>query len=142
MLVGGAVGAALIALTTVLLDLPLRGDIVWVAVGVTVLLAASVGFGLALALASRSDVQAVQFAMLALLASLFFGGFFLELDAFTYPVKFLSWLLPVTYATRLFRDVMLRGDAPALADVAGLVATAVGFAVLSWMTLRGRLRVR
>ncbi len=130
MLVGGAVAAALVGLMVFALDLPIRGDVTWVAIGLGGLLAASIGLGLTLALLARSDVQAVQFAMLALLAGLFFGGFFLDLDAFSYPVKLLSWIMPVTYATRLLRDVLLRGVEPSEFDLFGLAAS------------DGRIRVR
>jgi ABC-2 type transport system permease protein len=142
MLAGGAVGAALMFLVTTLLGTPMRGDPWWIAGGMVGLLASSVGFGMLLALLARSDVQAVQFSMLALLASLFFGGFFLDLDAFNFPVRLLAWVLPVTYGTRLFRDVMLRGADPDIADLIGLAVATVGFAAVSWMLLHRRLRVR
>jgi ABC-2 type transport system permease protein len=141
-LVGGLVGAALFALMTFGLDLPVRGDVGWIAAGLLGLLTASIGLGLTLALLARSDVQAVQFAMLALLAGLFFGGFFLDLEAFRYPVKALSWVLPVTYATRLFRDVLLRGIDPSTTDLVGLAATTLAFAVSAWSLLYRQLRVR
>ena len=142
MLVGGLVGAALLALLTTALDLPMRGSLIWVIVGVTGLLAASIGFGLMLSLLARSDVQAVQFAMLALLAGLFFGGFFLDLEAFTYPVKLLSWALPVTYGIRLLREVMLRGADPSMVDLAGLAVTTIVFGLAAWTMLHRRLRTR
>jgi ABC-2 type transport system permease protein len=142
MLIGSAVAAALLALMVALLDLPLRGDLTWVVVGIGGLLASSIGLGLTLALLARSEVQAVQFAMLALLAALFFGGFFLELEAFNYPVKLLSWLIPVTYATRLLRDVLLRGVDPSVFDLLGLAVTTVGFAAAAWWLLYRQLRVR
>jgi ABC-2 type transport system permease protein len=141
-LIGAAVAASLMALMVLALDLPLRGDVVWVVVGLGGLLAASIGLGLTLALLARSDVQAVQFAMLALLAALFFGGFFLELEAFDYPVKLVSWLIPVTYATRLLRDVLLRGVEPNVVDLLGLGATTVGFAAAAGWLLYRQLRVR
>ena len=142
MLIGAAVGAALFALMVTLLGLPMRGDVVWVVVGVGGLLASSIGLGLTLALLARSEVQAVQFAMLALLAALFFGGFFLDLEAFNYPVKLLSWAIPVTYATRLLRDVLLRGVDPSVFDLLGLGATTVAFAAAAWWLLYRQLRVR
>jgi ABC-2 type transport system permease protein len=142
MLIGAAVAAALVALMVTALGLPMRGDMVWVVVGIGGLLAASIGLGLMLALLARSEVQAVQFAMLALLAALFFGGFFLDLEAFDYPVKLLSWVIPVTYATRLLRDVLLRGIDPSVFDLLGLAVTTIGFAAVAWWLLRRQLRVR
>jgi ABC-2 type transport system permease protein len=142
MLVGAVVGAALLASMVAFLGLPMRGATVWVVVGIVGLLAASIGFGLVLSLLARSDVQAVQFAMLALLAGLFFGGFFLDLEAFTYPVKLLSWALPVTYGIRLLRDVMLRGADPSTLDLAGLAVTTIVFGLAAWSLLHRQLRTR
>jgi ABC-2 type transport system permease protein len=142
LLIGAAVAAALLALVVLVLGVPMRGDWVWVAVGIGGLLAASIGFGMVLSLLARSDVQAVQYAMLALLSALFFGGFFLSLDAFLYPVKLVSWVLPVSYATRLLRDVMLRGVDPNLWDLIGLAGTTIGFAVVAWYLLRRQLSVQ
>ena len=48
--------------------------------------------------------------MLTLLAALFFSGFVLGLDNLTYPVKLISWTLPVTYGIRSFQTVMLLGE--------------------------------
>jgi ABC-2 type transport system permease protein len=142
LLIGAAVAAALLALVVFVLGVPMRGDWAWVAVGIAGLLAASIGFGMVLSLVARSDVQAVQYAMLALLAALFFGGFFLALDAFRYPVRLVSWVLPVSYGTRLLRDVMLRGVDPNPWDIVGLVGTTIGFALLAWFLLRRQLSVR
>lgn len=142
LLVGGLVGAALVTAVHFALDVPLRGDVRWLGVGLLGLLVASIGVGMLLSLVARSESQAVQYAMLALLAGLFFGGFFLDLDAFRYPVKLLSWVLPVTYGVRLLRDVMLRGVDPATTDLLGLGATAVGYAVLARVLLARRLRVQ
>lgn len=142
LLVGTAVGAALFAAIVYLLDVPMRGSVVWIAVGGVALLVASIGFGMMLSLLAKTGVQAVQFAMLALLAGLFFGGFFLDLDAFSYPVKLLSWLLPVSYGTRLFRDVMLRGVDPSVYDLIGLASTAAGFLIAALFLMRRQLRIR
>ena len=79
-LVGSAVGAALVTSMIYLLDVPMRGQVEWVVVGIFGLLVASIGFGMTLSLLAKTDVQAVQFSMLALLAALFFGGFFLDLE--------------------------------------------------------------
>jgi ABC-2 type transport system permease protein len=141
-LVGAAVSAALLAAITQLLDVPMRGELVWVVVAVGGLLLASIGLGMVLSLLARSDVQAVQFSMLALLAALFFGGFFLDLDAFDYPVKLLSWALPVSYGIRMLRDVMLRGIDPNVWDLVGLGATTFVFALVAWILLHRQLRVR
>lgn len=140
MILGTAVGGVLLTAVTLGVGVPQRGNVWWVALGVFGLVSASIAWGLVLSLLARSDTQAVQYAMLALLAGLFFGGFLLDLDAIRYPVKLVSFLLPVTYGTRLLRDVMLRGDEPALLDLVGLGTTAAVMAVLAWLLMARRLR--
>lgn len=142
LLIGGAVATALLASVVYGLDVAQRGEVVWLAVGIGGLLLAGIGAGMVLSLLARTEVQAVQYAMLALLAGLFFGGFFLDLDAFRYPVKIVSWALPVTYGVRLLRDVMLRGVEPATIDLVGLAATTLAFGLLAWFLLARKLRVR
>lgn len=141
-LLGGVASAILFVALRFGLGVPLRGPIGWLAGTTALLLIASIGLGLCISLISKTDTQAVQYALLALLAALFFGGFFLDLDAFRYPVKALSWTLPVTYGTRIYRDVMLRGDDPAMLDLIGLAAATFVYVGAAWFVLSRRLRVR
>ena len=142
LVVGFVAAAALIAAIRFGLDVPLRGGLEWVALGVAGLLLASTALGTVISLIAKSDTQAVQYALLALLAGLFFGGFFLDLDSFTYPVKAFAWALPVTYGVRILRDVMLRGIDPTSADLLGLAAITVVYTALSFVLLVRRMRVR
>jgi ABC-2 type transport system permease protein len=141
LMLGGAVAVALFSAVSLGLDVPQRGELIWIIAGVIGLLSASIGLGMVLSLVARSDTQAVQFAMLALLSGLFFGGFFLDLEAFRYPVKAISWSLPVTYGIRLLRDTMLRGVDPSWTDLVGLVGTTLVFGLAAWALLYRRLRV-
>jgi len=141
LVVSGALAAVLLATVTWGVDLPFRGSLWWVAVGVIGLVTSSVMAGMVLSLVARTDTQAVQYAMLVLLAGLFFGGFLLDLDAVRYPVRAVSLVLPVTFGTRLLRDVLLRGTAPVPADLIGLAATSLVFGAAAWWLLARRLRL-
>ncbi|MEZ5409858.1 MAG: ABC transporter permease [Acidimicrobiales bacterium] len=141
LLVSGALAAALLGSVAAGIDLPFRGSLWWVAVGVVGLVTSSVMAGMVLSLVARTDTQAVQYAMLVLLAGLFFGGFLLDLDAVRYPIRAVSLVLPVTYGTRLLRDVLLRGTSPVPTDLLGLALTSVAFAAASWWLLSRRLRL-
>ena len=77
--------------------------------------------------------------MLALLAGLFFSGFVLPLDTMRYPVKAISWLLPVTYGIDGLQDIMLAGDAPAQATLIGLGVLVVVYGALAIIGLTRRL---
>lgn len=139
-LVGAVVAAALVAALALLLGVPMLGSLVWLSVVIGLLLLASVGLGFCLSLVARSDTQAVQYAMLALLASLFFSGFFIDHERFERVVSAPARLLPVTSAISGLQDVMLRGQAPEPIDVAVLGSLAVGSLALAWVLLRRQLR--
>ena len=108
------VAAGLVFLTNRLLNVPLLGHPVWVALSVGVLLFASLAMGFFLSGLASTETQAVQLAMLVLLTSIFFGGFFLALTSFWAPVLAISYLLPVTFGSADLRDVMLRGAPPSM----------------------------
>lgn len=141
LLVAGSVAAVLLVAVVQLIGVPFRGDLLWVGVGIVGLVTASIAAGMVLSLLARNDSQAVQYAMLSLLAGLFFGGFLLEIDAIRYPVKLISLTLPVTYGTNLLRDVMLRGIEPELFDIAGLAATSLVYGAVAWLLMHRRLRL-
>lgn len=140
-LVGALVGAALVVSVTRLLDVPMLGSYGWLSVSLLLLVVASTAMGMTLALVSKTDSQAVQFAMLTLLASLFFGGFVLDLSLFEYPARAVSWLLPVTFGIPLAQQSMLRGVTPQTADLRGLAIQAVVYAAIAVTLFRRRLRV-
>jgi ABC-2 type transport system permease protein len=140
LLVGLVVGVGLLAAAVTLLGVPLAGSATAAVTAIALVLLASLALGLLISLGSGSETQAVQWAMLSLLAGLFFGGFFLDLDGLLYPVKALSWLLPVTYGIRLLQDVMLRGADPAPLDIGGLVALVLVYGGLATWLLRRQLR--
>jgi len=140
LLVGSFVGAALVVAAVYGLGISIAGSVGWLAAMMIGVLLASLALGMVFALISKSESQAVQFAMLALLAGLFFSGFILPIDGLTYPVKVISWTLPVTYGIQTLQDVMLRGTAPDTEMLAGLCALVVVYGTIAVVGLRRRLR--
>jgi ABC-2 type transport system permease protein len=140
-IVGAVVGAALVASVVQLLDVPMLGSYTWLGASLLLLVVTSTAMGMLLALVSRTDSQAVQYAMLTLLASLFFGGFVLDLSLFEHPARAVSWVLPVTFGIPLAQDAMLRGVTPAASDLRGLGIQAAVYAGLAIFLFRRRLRV-
>jgi ABC-2 type transport system permease protein len=137
--IGGGVATVLTVLVVRALDVPVVGTATALAATVGLTLFASVGLGFVISLMSGNDTQAVQYAMLVLLASLFFSGFFLSLDQLGPAAHVVSWLLPVTYGMRLLRDVMLVGRPLDLQVTLGLAAYGVAMFVLAWYGTRRRL---
>jgi ABC-2 type transport system permease protein len=106
---------------------------------VLLLLLASTGLGFLLALLANTDSQAVQYAMLVLLTSIFFSGFLLSLDRFRPVLAWLARLLPVTNGVVLLRDEMLRGQSIEPVSLPLLALLAILLFAASWRVFRRRL---
>lgn len=139
----GLIGAGVAALTFGLLiaglGVPDLADQGLLIATIALLLLASLGIGLVVAMLSDSERQAVQLSLLLLLASVFFSGFVLSIDQFTPVIRGLANLLPVTQGIRLLQDLMLRGTTNEPWRFAILAAIGVVTLFTSWALLRRNL---
>jgi ABC-2 type transport system permease protein len=135
-----AVGAISLGLLVGLLHIPMYASPALIAAVLAALLAASLSMGLFIAVVSDSERQAVQLALLLLLASVFFSGFVLAVDQFLPFAQALAYLLPVTHGVRLLQDLMLRGATTAWWELGALVALWLALFVLAWVGFRRMLR--
>jgi ABC-2 type transport system permease protein len=106
---------------------PLLGSVLYLILVLILVAVAGLGWGLFVSVLSRRESQAVQFSMLILLASVFFGGFFLPLSGLLPAVHFVSYALPVTYGVQALREIMLAGRVPGADLLLPLVGMSVGF---------------
>jgi ABC-2 type transport system permease protein len=136
MLIGGFVAAVTLALLIGVFRIPMLGDTVALAATIALVLLASLGIGLLIAVISDSERQAVQLSLLLLLASVFFSGFVLAISEFSEPVRALAYLLPVTHGIRLLQDIMLRGGTTQTWEYGALLLIAVVTLAWSWFGLR------
>ena len=84
-----------------------------------------------------SDSQAIQLAMITLLLSIFFSGFFISLDSFARPALLLSYSIPMTHGVQGFQSLMLRGLPPSALTWGALALIAlVTFALVVLLTRR------
>lgn len=136
LLIGGLIAGATVVLLVGLFKIPMLGDPGALAGAIGLVLLASLGIGLLIAVVSDSERQAVQLSLLLLLASVFFSGFVIAISEFTEPVRVLAYLLPVTHGIRLMQDIMLRGGTTQNWEYAALLAIAVVTLAVSWFGLR------
>ena len=136
----GLIGAAIAGVTLGLLVLgfgvPILADPLAVVATIGLLLLASLGVGLLIAVVSDSERQAVQLSLLVLLASVFFSGFVLAIEEFSQPVRSLAFALPVTHGIRLLQDLMLRGSTDHAWEFAALATIAAVTLSAAWFLLR------
>jgi len=141
-LLGGAIAFVSVWLLVGVLGVPLRGSPAEIALVVTLLLVASLGLGLLISVISDSERQAVQLALMTLLAAVFFSGFALRLEEFEPIVRAGAYFLPVTHGVALLQDLMLRGDATQPWQLLALAAIAGTLLFFSWILLRRELQPR
>ncbi len=125
-----------ISLLFLTLDVPMLGDWGHFALTIGVLLFTSLGLGFLISMVSRTTSQAVQYAMLALLISVFFTGFLLSLDLLIPSVRLVSWLVPGTYAIDQLQNIMLRGRDANVVWISILGGIGAILFLLDWILLR------
>ncbi len=108
-----------------ILGVPLLGN--WLAFAglILLLIIASLGVGFLISTLSSSDSQAIQLAMISLLLSIFFSGFFISLDSFAWPALPVAYAIPMTHGLAGFQRVMLMGIPVAAGSWLGLLLISV-----------------
>ncbi len=138
-LVAAVLGAALSALMFGVFGVVAVGSLLQYALVIVLMVVAALGVGFVISSVATSDIQAVNAAMIVLLLSIFFSGFFLDVERLLGPVRLVSWVLPITHALGASRDVLFRGlDVPAQ-TWAALGLGAVALMAAAWMLIRPRL---
>lgn len=136
LLFSAVLAATLTGLLAIGLTVPMRGSWFDYAVVIGALLFASLSIGFVLSLVARTTTQAVQYSMIALLSSVFFTGFFLNLQLLRPEVRILSRAIPATYGIELLQGVMLRGRNLDQQQLLILLALGCGFFLVAWLLLR------
>lgn len=137
---GSLVGAVLIVTVVLVFGTAMSGSWVWLSIVLGLTMAASLGLGFVIAAAAGTDAQAVQYAMLALLFTIFFSGLIVSLERLTPGVRQVAFLAPATAGTSALHDVMFRGQAPRMF----LLVILAGYALVALILARwwlGRQRI-
>ena len=130
-LLTAVIGAVLSGLLVLFIKVPLLGNVFLFVLTLVLMATASLGWGIFVSLFSRTQSQAVQFSLLLLITSVFFGGFFLALSSLHDKVRSVSYALPVTYGVKALREIMLAGRGPGADTLLPLAGMSVGFYLIS-----------
>ncbi|MDP9474383.1 MAG: ABC transporter permease [Actinomycetota bacterium] len=104
------------------LGIPVEGGYLSLTLAMVLLTIASLGLGFAVSALAKSQLQAIQVAMLLFIASGFFAGFLFPLGQMGPVAVAISYLLPASYGIRALQDVMIRGETVSSFDLLGLLA--------------------
>ena len=114
-------------LGVLLFDVPFNGNVALFALGAALFLFVVLGIGVFISTVSQTAGQSIQLAFFFLLPQILLSGMIFPLDAIPWGVRWISYLLPLTYYTNIAQGVMLRD--------AGLDSLWLSFLVLTGMAL-------
>jgi ABC-2 type transport system permease protein len=122
----------------ILFDVPFRGSPAVLALASLEFLFVTLGFGVLISSVSENQGQAIQLALMTLLPQVLLSGLIFPLQAMAAGVRWIGYLLPLTYFIQISRGVMVRG-APLEALAFPLTALAVlGLVVFALAVVRFR----
>jgi ABC-2 type transport system permease protein len=107
-----------------LFDVPFEGSVWLFALGAVLFLVLNLAVGLLVSSVSENQGQAIQLAMLTALPQILLSGAIFPLESMAAGVRWLGYLMPLTWFVKVSRAVMLR-DAAAADLVVPLVILAV-----------------
>lgn len=93
-----------------LFGVPFRGDLLLFVLGAAFFLFAVLGIGVLISTVAKTSGQAIQMALMTLLPQILLSGMIFPLDAMAAGVRWIGYLLPLTYFTMISQGVMLRGS--------------------------------
>lgn len=126
------------ALGMLLFGVPFNGNLFVFAFGAGLFLFVVLGLGVFISTISQTSGQAIQTAFMFLLPQILLSGMIFPLDAMAAGVRWIGYLLPLTYFTMISQGVMLRGASLASLWLPFLMLTIMAVVVFTGATLRFR----
>ncbi|CAN5756925.1 ABC transporter permease [soil metagenome] len=91
-----------------LFSVPFRGSVSIVVLGALLFLFVTLGLGILISSVSQNQGQAVQLAIMTLLPQVLLSGMIFPVESMAAGIRWISYLLPLTYFIEVSRGVMLR----------------------------------
>lgn len=139
-IISTVLAVAIVALVIFGLGTPMLGPPIALVAILALVVFASLGLGLLISVIADSERQAVQLALLVLLASVFFSGIVLPVQDFREAIQVVAYVLPVTHGITLLQDLMLRGEIGESWQIAVLAIEGLVLFVITTLLLRRQLR--
>ncbi len=117
---------------------PFRGSPFTFALGALLFLFVTLGFGVLISSVSQNQGQAIQLAMMTLLPQVLLSGLIFPLSSIVAGVRWIAYLLPLTYFNEISRGVMLRAEPIGPLWQPFVFLALLGIVVVTGATLRFR----
>jgi len=89
---------------------PFRGSYAVFALGAVLFLFVTLGLGVLISSVSENQGQAIQLSMMVILPQILLSGLIFPLSSIAAGVRWISYILPLTYFNQISRGVMLRAE--------------------------------
>jgi ABC-2 type transport system permease protein len=119
-------------------DVPFNGSVSAFALATMLFLFVTLGIGVLISTVSQTQGQAIQGAMMTLLPQFLLSGLFFPLYSIVPAVRWIGYLLPLTYFIRIARGVWVRGAPIGSLWLPFLMLTVLGLLVFTISVLRFR----
>jgi ABC-2 type transport system permease protein len=93
-----------------LFDVPFNGSPLLLGFGALLFLFVTLGLGVLISSVSENQGQAIQLALMSLLPQVLLSGMIFPISSMAASIRWISYLLPLTYFTQISRGVMVRGE--------------------------------
>jgi ABC-2 type transport system permease protein len=121
-----------------LFDVPFRGSWPVFITGALLFLLAVLGLGVLISTLSQTQGEAIQLAIMTMLPQVMLSGMIFPLTSMPWGVRWISYLLPLTYFIQIVRGVFLKATPIDALGVPFLALTALAVVVLGLAVLRFR----
>ena len=123
-----------LAVGVAVFGVPFRGSVAVFGLGALLFVFVTLGLGVLISSVSQTQGQAIQLAVMTLLPQVLLSGLIFPLTSIVIGVRWIAYLLPLTYFTVISRGVMLRAEPigslwPQFAYLALLGAVVTGLAI-------------
>jgi len=130
--------AIVLAVGIGLFGVPFRGNPAVFALGALLFLFVTLGMGVLISSVSQNSGQAIQLAMMIMVPQILLSGLVFPLSSVPIGVRWIAYLLPLTYFIEIARGVMLRAEPIAGLWQSFVYLTVLGSVVVTAATLRFR----
>jgi ABC-2 type transport system permease protein len=130
--------AIVLAVGVAIFGVPFRGSPATFALGALLFLFVTLGMGVLISSVSQNQGQAIQLAFMTLLPQVLLSGLIFPLSSIAAGVRWISYLLPLTYFNEISRGIMLRAEPVGALWQPFVLLAVLGVLVVTGATLRFR----
>jgi ABC-2 type transport system permease protein len=122
----------------VLFDMPFRGSVPGFALAAVLFLFVTLGGGILISTVSQNQGQAIQLAIMTLLPQVLLSGLLFPVASMAAGVRWIAYLLPLTYFIEISRGLLVRGASIASLSIPILLLAVLGALVFTASILKFR----